>query len=428
MVSQQGAFWYSPLDDMYRAVNGRVYHRVTIGDVGYESYVSAAYRKDAKSLWWRRYLDGRQPDPMTRRGPVRVVDLFAGVGGFGLGVGQFLAETGSKMINELAVDLDRSALAIHQANHDTKQVVAGSVADLVDYDITDIGRDARFVTKPVVASEVSGSHGADLVVAGPPCQGHSILNVGKDYQFNDPRNLLYLTVPAFAVAIDAKSVIIENVHGVLNDKTVDVIRTSQALLESSGYRVTRGLLKADAMGWPQTRHRYMLIASRDKDPIPLDRIADLLADEPRPIMWVIGGNQAVSPYPIMNATANHEPETRTKIDWLFDNNSYVPNPDHLTHSQATTGFHSYKRLHPDKPSVTIVGSFTNLSCGRHIHPTKRRELTLGEGARIQSFPTTYKWVVGGEEPSRTSLATWIGNAVPMPLGYASALSALGPYL
>ena len=41
--------------------------------------------------------------------------------------------------------------------------------------------------------------------------------------------------------------------------------------------------------------------------------------------------------------------------------------------------------------------------------------------RIQSFPDTFRFVVGDEDPSRAALTKWIGDAVPPLLGYAATL-------
>ncbi len=64
--------------------------------------------------------------------------------------------------------------------------------------------------------------------------------------------------------------------------------------------------------------------------------------------------------------------------------------------------------------------------GRYIHPTRRRVLTPLEAARIQGFPDSYKFhLPQGLIPSSAQLSKWIGDAVPMPLGYGAAISALG---
>ena len=40
------------------------------------------------------------------------------------------------------------------------------------------------------------------------------------------------------------------------------------------------------------------------------------------------------------------------------------------------------------------------------------------------FLNTYRFEANGERPSSVQLTKWIGDAVPMPLGYAAAMSAL----
>jgi DNA (cytosine-5)-methyltransferase 1 len=67
--------------------------------------------------------------------------------------------------------------------------------------------------------------------------------------------------------------------------------------------------------------------------------------------------------------------------------------------------------------------------GRFTHPTQPRVLTPREAARIQGFPDTYVFdAIEGVDPKKTQLAKWIGDAVPMPLGYAAGLCVLMPLL
>ena len=89
----------------------------------------------------------------------------------------------------------------------------------------------------------------------------------------------------------------------------------------------------------------------------------------------------------------------------------------------------YGRLKPESPAPTITTGFMTPGRGRFIHPTERRTLSPLEAARLQGFPDTYDFRdPAGGPPSSLKLAKWIGDAVPMPLGYAAALSALGPLL
>ncbi|MCY3923889.1 MAG: DNA cytosine methyltransferase [bacterium] len=211
-----------------------------------------------------------------------------------------------------------------------------------------------------------------------------------------------------------------------------VVEVAQRLFEAAGYGVVRGTLRADAMGWPQTRRRSFLVARRDAAPIPLDVVAEALADAgPRTLEWAIGDLTDREDCGIMDVASEMSPENRERVDWLFDNGEYdLPNawrPE--CHRDGTTYGSVYGRMWPDKPAPTITTGFMTPGRGRYVHPTRRRTLTPREAARIQGFPDTYRFVADPRHPpSRAKLAKWIGDAVPMPLGYGAALSALGPGL
>jgi len=96
------------------------------------------------------------------------------------------------------------------------------------------------------------------------------------------------------------------------------------------------------------------------------------------------------------------------------------------HKDGTTYDSVYGRMYADRPAPTITTGFMSPGRGRFIHPTEPRTLTAREAARLQGFPDTYRFVLNPESPpTRYKLAKWIGDAVPMPLGYVAALSAIG---
>ena len=348
-----------------------------------------------------------------------------------MGVAQLAAEFGTRVITELVVDEDTEATAVYAANHDARIRCTKSVSSLIDYRVRGQACDAAFVYQPEILDPhlAEAVHGIDLVMAGPPCQGHSNLN--NRTRRVDRRNTLYLTVPAFAVACGARMAIIENVPEVeLDDNRV--VETALQLFKSAGYKVTCGTLRADAMGWPQTRRRSFLTARRDTAPIPLVDIADVLQDhEPRTLEWVIGDLVDLHSDEIMDRTSEMSTENRERIDWLFENNEYdLPDPYRpLSHRNGTTYRAVYGRMHMDRPAPTITTGFMTPGRGRYIHPTRRRTLTPREAARIQGFPDKYRFVTDPRKPpTRSKLAKWIGDAVPMPLGYGAALSVFGASL
>jgi DNA (cytosine-5)-methyltransferase 1 len=78
----------------------------------------------------------------------------------------------------------------------------------------------------------------------------------------------------------------------------------------------------------------------------------------------------------------------------------------------------YARMEWDKPSPTITTEFHNFGSGRFGHPEQDRALTLREGAILQGFPPSYKFVSPGDKVELEPMARLIGNAVPPPVGEA----------
>jgi len=78
----------------------------------------------------------------------------------------------------------------------------------------------------------------------------------------------------------------------------------------------------------------------------------------------------------------------------------------------------YGRMVWDAPSPTITTQFYGFGNGRFGHPEQNRAISLREGAVLQSFPKSYKFVAPGTPISFTSVGRLIGNSVPVKLGKA----------
>ncbi len=326
----------------------------------------------------------------------------------------------------------------------------------------------------------------DLLLAGPPCQGHSNLN--NHTRRDDEKNELYLIVPAVAIAWDIPLVIIENVEGVKHDVS-GVVQQTEGIFKANGYQVERGVLDAAKIGWPQTRKRYFLIARKAGNPVPINEVMDHFSipkgEKPLGVKdaffnlenqetFTRGCDEAekgenymftLPDYSVKEkARAKyHKAETledkleivnelkqifletskkypleihynfeKAKVelqarsqDQLDDWN--LPNRLHNeTHWEATSYPTVYGRLDRDKPSGTITSGYMCSGRGRFTHPVEARTLTPREAARLQGFPDSYDWKPEDDRiPSATDIAQWIGDAVPMPLGYAAAYSVLG---
>ena len=386
--------------------------------------------RDDLGDWWRSHLRGEVPVAESRSTrPVRVVDLFCGPGGLASGFRRACDELGLDMVSAAAVDQDAEALQVHVANHGARRHTSESVSSLVDQQVSGAATTARFVYPPeILPDDWQGLVGrTDVILAGPPCQGHSNLN--NRTRRTDRRNELYLNVPAIAIALGAPVVVIENVPAVIHDR-LQVVASTINLLQAAGYKVETGIFGAHRMGWPQTRQRFFVIARLDTSPLPIGAVAQALAADPHDVTWAIGdlAKKTQDDDHLHLATELSE-ENQRRIKYLFDHDLHdlplFERPD--CHKEGTSYNAVYGRLYPGKPAPTITTGFMTPGRGRYIHPTEPRVLTPREAARIQGFPDTYNFHPDPTRPlSKSKLAKWIGDAVPMPLGHAAGLAALAP--
>ena len=422
--------------EAYSLSEGRVVRTLSVGAKTWSSFVDnrAEPALAADAAWWQSFLRGGTVYVDSAAGKpkkIRSVDAFCGSGGLTLGAAQAAIATGHVLESVAAIDVDEDGLAIHKANFGTKHLLHSNASSLVDWHVSGEGERSRFayepeILDPALAAEVGN---IDLFVAGPPCQGHSNLN--NKTRREDPRNLLYVTAVALGVGLRAKSIVIENVPEVVNDKS-DVVGIAKALLKAAGYAwIDSGVLAADQIGGAQTRKRYFLVASRVGEPqaeLSIKDVAKGLKHGARSLEWAIGDLLSdLSKDPktgIMDTTPMLSADNLARIHHLFENDLYDL-PDEVRpdcHKNGHTYPSVYGRLWWHKPSQTITTGFLTPGRGRYIHPLRPRVITPHEAARIQSFPDTFSFVVNpSTPPSRTGLQKWIGDAVPPLLGYAATL-------
>jgi DNA (cytosine-5)-methyltransferase 1 len=417
------------LAEAYEFRDGRIHKAITTpAGVVNLSRPANSETENLRSSWLRGFLDGSRVKLAGDRQPsVRTAELFCGPGGLGLGFSEACKELGTKMESEAAVDQDEGAVSVYAANHQTKIRSVMSASELVDRPIIGRGIEARFSQDPMIIEETWAPliGKVDAVLAGPPCQGHSNLN--NHSRRTDKRNELYLTVPSIAIALGADIVIIENVPAVVHDSS-KVVATAEMLLREGGYEVETGVFSASKMGWPQTRQRFFMIARRSKAPLPVAEVQGALEEQARSVMWAIRDLADAPHDEKLHILAELSEENRRRIDFLFDNDLHnlPPSERPECHQEGTTYNAVYGRMFADRPAPTLTTGFLTPGRGRYIHPELRRTLTPHEAARIQGFPDTYNFFPDAKNPpTKAKLTKWIGDAVPMPLGFAAGLSALG---
>lgn len=349
---------------------------------------------------------------------LRLVDLFAGCGGLTLGVEQAAIAAGRHIDVALAVDFEQLAVDVYRQNFpDAKRVEAAPVESLFD---GELGSPATMIEHRT--AQAAGA--IDVVLGGPPCQGHSNLN--NHTRRVDEKNALYLRMVRAAEILRPRVLLIENVPAVLNDRHdgEGVVIRAERHLAGLGYRVTTSVVNLATLGVAQSRRRHILLAvERSEGLDPAELFAVPATYQRRDLRWAIGDLVDISSDDPMDRPPQAKGPNLERMQYLLDRGEYdLPNELRPTCHQ---GDHSYKsmygRLKWDEPAQTITSGFGSIGQGRYMHPERARALTAHEAARIQGFPDYFDF---SSCPTRSALATMIGNAVPPAL----AASLIGAYL
>lgn len=117
-----------------------------------------------------------------------------------------------------------------------------------------------------------------------------------------------------------------------------------------------------------------------------------------------------------NKPMKHNKKTVDRFKLIPEGQNIADVVDELPDELKISAFYSRgntQRLDRHKPAPTLVPGHSNFP----IHPWEHRSITVREAATITGFPIDYKF-----HGSHTSRCIQIGNAVPVHLAYAVALS------
>jgi len=358
----------------------------------------------------RAFLRAEGPparDPLSGA-RIGIVDLFCGCGGMTLGAIEGARREGRPAELQLAVDVWPSALEV-------VELTLGAADRTCELDLAvalgALAETERSSEQPLLEA----GRGASLLLAGPPCQGHSALN--NHTRHDDPKNDLYLAVARVARLLKPRAVIIENVRGIGRDRRRAVERCTAALGELD-YRVASNTLDLHALGAPQRRTRHVLVATRDWR---FD--FDGLESQPsRSVCWAIEDLDRIDGRTIMDTASVPTAENQRRMNWLFENDEdNLPNSERPECHRSDHSYLSmYGRLRWDGPAQTITSGFGSMGQGRFVHPLSPRTLTPHEAARLQFLPDFVDFSL---VEYRNELATMIGNAAP-PIMTAALVRAL----
>jgi DNA (cytosine-5)-methyltransferase 1 len=362
-----------------------------------------------------------RPSFETSGDPLRVVDLFAGCGGLSLGVAQAAHDLGRGIDVRLAVEFDRSAADVYRANFpEARAILVEDITTLLSSDL-----DLPFSK---AEREIRKSVGKlDVLVGGPPCQGHSNLN--NHTRRDDPKNALYAIMARAADVLSPDVIVVENVPAVLNDKYkgMNAVSAVRERLKTLGYDVSDRVVSLYELGVPQKRKRHILLATRTGRKTPHQILDNLSTSTTKTVdlEWAIGDLVKTSSDGLFDRASTPSSDNVKRMKYLLEKDEHDL-PNHLR-PKCHQGDHSYKsmygRLRWNQPAQTITSGFGSIGQGRYMHPNLPRALTPHEAARIQGFPDYFDF---GNATTRSALATMIGNAVPPQLAQRLLLEILEP--
>lgn len=346
------------------------------------------------------------------------IDLFAGAGGFGLGMEMAGFEV------PLSLEIDAWACDTLRLNRPNMTVLQNDIRDF----------------QSDTAIRAACSVCPNVIFGGPPCQGFSIAGPAQKDP-SDPRNSLFVNFARWVECLRPEAFVMENVKGLLsrhNDNGEKVIDIIQNTFRDIGYTLGEvWVLNASGYGVPQVRERIFIVGtlngSEVAPPLPTHQTNRVEIEQqlipfedfhpsPAVTLW-----DAISDLPALEAgegseeqSYNAAPQTEFQ-GWSRNGSTILFNHVAMSHSRrlverfkhigwgqssadvsqehgalqrnghGVISGRSYdqnnRRLRPDKPSHTIAASFY----ANFLHPFQHRNLTAREGARLQSFPDTYRF-------------------------------------
>jgi len=331
--------------------------------------------------------------PCCGPGPFTFVELFAGIGGFRLG----LEALGGRCV--FASEMHPTARAVYCENWPTQCGAAAAMCGKLAGDIR------------LVPVEDVPEH--DVLTAGFPCQPFSAL--GEQTGLQESRGRLFLQVCRVLRGRRPPLALLENVPGLLGTDGGRALEAVARALKESGYRVAHRVYNSQAV-LPQKRKRVYIVAIR----------ADLeAACEVFRFPWLPDLGRTL-------AEALERPPPAEELGHL------VVSEDRWGRLQQSRAFHEAPEdilgcL--DAPAAPLVASYGQGGSGSFSRYTqlvppegapagdlsRPRRLSRRECARLQGFPETFSYAACDGPRAWYRL---IGNAVSPPIVCALAASLL----
>ncbi len=261
-----------------------------------------------------------------------------------------------------------------------------------------------------------------LVLSGcSPCQFWSKINTDRTQ--SEKTAFLLREFRKFVEWFRPGFVIIENVPGLFSRRGESALPQFLRVLEREGYSYAHDVVNALRYGVPQNRRRYLLIASRVSEKVTLPAGRDDTNLRVRSFLGETNGFPKIEAGHFdstmrLHSAAGLSPQNLQRIRRTAANGGdrMAWKNDESLQIDAYRGRDDifrdvYARMSWDRPAPTITTRFNSFSNGRFGHPEEDRAISLREGATLQTFPKSYRFLAANQ----ATIARHIGNAVPPAL-------------
>lgn len=298
----------------------------------------------------------------NKQDKIKIIDLFAGIGGIRLGFEQ--AFTGD-LECVFTSEIDKFAIETYKANFGEENIYG---------DITQIP------TKSVP------NH--DILLAGFPCQPFSMAGLKKG--FEDTRGTLFFDIERILLDKKPQAFLLENVKQLKGHDKGNTLKVIMEHLHKAGYKTHVNILAARDFGVPQNRERIYIVGFRDHS-------VEFEFPQPTKIPTKVGS--------ILEQNVD---EKYTISDKLWEGHQRRK----LMHKEKGNGF-GYS-LFNDESEYTNTISARYYKDGSEIlikqNGKNPRKLTPREAARLQGFPENYEIPVSDNQSYKQ-----FGNSVCVPV-------------
>ena len=268
-----------------------------------------------------------------------------------------------------------------------------------------------------------------LYAACTPCQPFSTLS--RQNWKDDNRKILLLTFAEIVKECPPDFILVENVPGLNNGSGKEIYKEFKKILKECGFsNRAADLLDAKHFGVPQTRKRFILLASKEgpislptpiTDPSQFVTVRECIGEYPE----IADGEESED---CLNHKARELQSHHKRIVEAVPKNG--GSRGDITDTSILLKCHQdrpeahkdvFGRMAWDQPAPTLTSRCSDVYSGRFIHPEHNRGISLREAAALQTFRDDYEFF----GTSITGIARQIGNAVPVKLAKQLGESIIG---